>query len=90
MRYLPGRNLTMKSYLIRILTVGVGTLLVGATALAQTVTPVTDFSAAPGNGVYSYASSTPATVMDLLQRNRPRPAATAQSELSCRPTFRPT
>ena len=60
----------MKSCLIRILTVGVGALLVGATALAQTVTPVTDFSAAPGNGVYSYASSTPATVMDLLQRNR--------------------
>ena len=71
----------MKSCLIRILTVGVGALLVGATALAQTVTPVTDFSAAPGNGVYSYASSTPATVMDLLQRNRPRPAATAQGEL---------
>ena len=43
----------MKSCLIRILTVGVGALLVGATALAQTVTPVTDFSAAPGNGVYS-------------------------------------
>ena len=71
----------MKSCLIRILTVGVGALLVGATALAQMVTPVTDFSAAPGNGVYSYASSTPATVMDLLQRNRPRPAATAQGEL---------
>jgi dienelactone hydrolase len=56
--------------------------LCGSTAaLAQTVTPMKDFSSGPGNGVYSYASTTPALVLDLVQRNRPRPAATAQGEL---------
>ncbi len=49
--------------------------------LAQNAVPLTDFRSAPGNGVYSYASSTPATVADLIQANRPRPAATAQGEL---------
>ena len=53
----------------------------GSIAIAQSVTPMTDFRSGPGNGVYSYASSNPVTVMDLMQSNRPRPAATAQGQL---------
>jgi len=49
--------------------------------LAQNATPMADFRSGPGNGVYSYASSTPATVMDLVQPGRARPAATVQGEL---------
>ncbi len=67
--------------MFRPLTAGLLALGISAAALAQNVTPLTDFSSAPGNGVYSYASSTPATVMDLIQRNRSRPSATAQGEL---------
>lgn len=40
-----------------------------------------DFSAGPVSGIYSYASTTPATVADLMQRSRPRPSATVQAEL---------
>lgn len=50
-------------------------------AQAQMATALADFSGNPGNGLYSYASSTPATVMDLMQSNRPRPVATAQGQL---------
>ena len=64
------------------LTTGVFMLVCAARAFAQTVTPLADFSGAPGNGLYSYASSTPATVMDLLQSSRPRPAAMAQGQLA--------
>ncbi len=71
----------MGNFMFRQSAIGLSALFLGATALAQTVTPVTDFLGAPGNGVYSYASSTPATVMDLIQRSRPRPAAIAQGEL---------
>ncbi|MDD2918525.1 alpha/beta fold hydrolase [Rhodoferax sp.] len=71
----------MGNRLFRQLTIGISALFLVATGFAQNVTPVTDFSAAPGNGVYSYGSNTPATVMDLIQRSRPRPAATAQGEL---------
>jgi dienelactone hydrolase len=53
----------------------------GSAARSQNATTVADFQGAPGNGVYNYASSTPATVMDLMQSNRPRPAATARGEL---------
>ncbi len=56
-------------------------LALASQAQAQNATPVTDFVSDPGNGLYSYASSTPATVMDLLQSSRPRPAAIAQGEL---------
>lgn len=52
-----------------------------ATTLAQNVIPVVDFSSGPGNGLYSYASSTPANVIDLIQPGRTRPAATAQGQL---------
>lgn len=52
-----------------------------AAAFSQNVTPLADFQSAPDNGIYSYASTTPATVADLLQSSRPRPAATAQGEL---------
>ena len=71
----------MPSCLFRPLIVCLPVLCLGAAAWAQSVVPLTDFRSAPGNGVYSYASSTPATVMDLIQANRPRPAATAQGEL---------
>jgi dienelactone hydrolase len=67
--------------LFRQLKIGFPVLCFGAAAWAQTVTPLTDFRGNPGNGVYSYASTTPATVLDLIQVSRPRPAATAQGEL---------
>lgn len=63
------------------LTFGLSMSLLGNLGQAQTATPMSDFRSGPGNGLYSYASSTPATVMDLIQANRPRPAATAQGEL---------
>ena len=66
---------------IRHLIVGLPAVCLGAAALAQTPTPMPDFRSGPGNGVYRYASSNPATVFDLIQSNRPRPAATAQGEL---------
>lgn len=65
----------------RFLTVGLHLALFGAAALAQNAISLTDFSSGPGNGLYSYASSTPATVMDLIQTSRPRPAATGQGQL---------
>ena len=55
--------------------------VVMACAQAQTPTAVSDFSSGPGNGLYSYRSTTPATILDLMQSSRPRPAATAQGEL---------
>lgn len=63
------------------LTRGLPALCLAASALAQSPTPLADFRSAPGNGVYSYASGTPATVMELIQTSRPRPAAAAQGEL---------
>lgn len=63
------------------LSVGLTALGLGVSAMAQNVIPLTDFRSAPGNGLYSYASSTPPTVMELIQSNRQRPAATAQGEL---------
>ena len=62
-----------------LLSVGLG--FCHLASVAQAVTPVTDFRSGPGNGIYSYASSSPATVMELLYANRPRPAATAQGQL---------
>lgn len=63
------------------LIVGLAGACLGAAAIAQGPTLVTDFRSGPGNGLYSYASSNPATVLDLIQGNRPRPAATAQGQL---------
>lgn len=71
----------MVSNLLRTLTCGLSLAVLGHMALAQNVTPVTDFRNGPGNGLYSYASTTPATAADLMQSSRPRPAATAQGEL---------
>ena len=53
----------------------------GTQAWAQNVTPLNDFRSGPGNGVYSYPSSTPETVLDLMNARRPRAPATAQGEL---------
>lgn len=44
-------------------------------------TPVADFAAGPGDGTYSFASSTPRTLVDAMDRSRPRPAATAVGRL---------
>ncbi len=49
--------------------------------LAQAQTPVADFRAAPGNGVYTFASSTPRTLADLVDRSRPREATNAIGHL---------
>ena len=56
-------------------------LFLGNAAFAQNVTPLLDFRSGPGNGLYSYSSSTPATVVDLMKASRSRPAATSQGEL---------
>jgi dienelactone hydrolase len=61
--------------------------LLAALALALPVaaqtqaTALADFSSGPGNGLYSYASSTPATVAELVNPQRPRPPATVWAEL---------
>ena len=68
-------------HISRFLPVALHLALFSTTTLAQNVIPLTDFRSAPGNGLYSYASSTPPTVMELIQSNRQRPAATAQGEL---------
>lgn len=44
-------------------------------------TAIADMSNAPGNGTYSFASSSPRTLMDVTNRSRPRPAATGQLQL---------
>lgn len=71
----------MSFNLCRLLTVGLQLGVFSAATLAQSVTPVADFRSGPGNGVYSFPSSTPATVLDLIQPARPRPTATARGEL---------
>jgi len=73
----------MVSILLR--SLGCGITLLGTTVFAQTATPVVDFRSGPGNGLYSYASTSPATVLDLIQPGRPRPPGTAQGELLLAP-----
>lgn len=68
-------------HIARCLTVGLQVALFSAATLAQNAIPMTDFRSGPGNGLYSFASSTPATVQDLIQTSRPRPAATGQGQL---------
>ena len=53
----------------RVLVGGVGLCLGSVGCLAQTATVLHDFKSGPGNGLYSYPSSTPATVMDLIRPN---------------------
>jgi dienelactone hydrolase len=69
----------------RLLAAAAGLGLAGGLCLAQTPTPLPDFKSGPGNGLYSYASSTPATVMELIRANAPRPAAMAQGQLALPP-----
>ncbi len=71
----------MMSYIERLLITGFCLALGATAATAQNATPLADFSGGPGNGLYSYASSTPPTVMELIQSSRPRPPATAQGQL---------
>ncbi|MBK9442194.1 MAG: dienelactone hydrolase family protein [Comamonadaceae bacterium] len=71
----------MNLSILRSLACGLCLPVVSVAAFSQNVTPVTDFKNGPGNGLYSYASSTPAAVIDLIQSSRPRPPATAQGEL---------
>jgi dienelactone hydrolase len=48
---------------------------------AQAQTPIADFRAGPGNGVYTFASSTPRTLADLVDPSRPREATNAIGQL---------
>jgi len=71
----------MLTHFLRFLMASLALCLGCAVALAQNAVPLSDFKSGPGNGLYSYASSTPATVMDLIRTNSQRPAALAQGEL---------
>ncbi len=73
----------------RLLMAVLGLCLGRAASLAQTATPLPDFKSGPGSGLYRYASSTPATVMDLIRPNAPRPSAMVQGELLLPPTTSP-
>jgi len=67
-------------FIRRFLALAIGCVLI-TSVQAQTPTVVTNFASGPGNGLYSYRSTTPASMLDLMQANRPRPAASAQGEL---------
>ena len=56
-------------------------MLALCTGLAHAQTHVVDFSTAPGDGVYTFASSTPRTPADLLDRSRQREPANAIGRL---------
>jgi len=71
----------MPPRLLRAITCCLCQHLAGGTTLAGAGTPMEDFRSGPANGLYSYPSGSPATVLDLMQANRPRPAASAQGEL---------
>lgn len=71
----------MKIELLRHLAIALPALTLGGLAAAEDPAALADFSSGPGSGTYSYASSTPATLMDLMQPSRPRPAATARGQL---------
>ena len=71
----------MFSYTCRFLTLVLPSAIISTASMAQSAIPMADFSSGPGNGLYSFASSTPATVQDLIQTNRPRPVATGQGQL---------
>ena len=71
----------MLTQFVRWLVVGLGLCLGGAATWAQNATPLPDFKSGPGNGLYSYPSSTPATLTDLIRTNGQRPTALAQGEL---------
>jgi dienelactone hydrolase len=60
-------------------------LWAGSGACRAQPVPMADFSTGPGQGVYSYASTTPASLADLMQRSRPRPAINVQAELRLPP-----
>jgi dienelactone hydrolase len=68
-------------HFLRLLVAGLGLCLGSAAALAQNAIPLSDFKSGPGNGLYSYASSTPATVMDLIHATAPRPPVLVQGQL---------
>jgi dienelactone hydrolase len=65
----------------RFLTLGLQMAVFSSATLAQNAVVLTDFRSGPGDGVYSFASSTPATVMELIQPTRSRPPAMAQGQL---------
>jgi dienelactone hydrolase len=68
--------------LVRSITLLAALLAAGTMARAQAITAVADFSDGPGSGSYSFASSTPANLADLVDSRRPRPAQTALGHLS--------
>jgi dienelactone hydrolase len=57
----------------------------GATAQSGNAIAVTDFASGPGNGNYSFASITPRTLADAMDRNRQRPPAMALGQLMMPP-----
>lgn len=69
------------------LLVGTTAALLAGAAAAQggAPTPLADFAAGPGSGVYSYASTSPRTLVDLIDARRPRPPATAVGRLMLPP-----
>ncbi len=58
------------------------TVAASGLAVAQDGAFISDFSAAPGNGRYSFASATPSTLADLVDPSRPRPSQTIVGFLS--------
>jgi dienelactone hydrolase len=68
---------------IRTALFGAALLLAAAGTGAQSgnAIAVTDFAAGPGNGNYSFASITPRSLADAMDRNRQRPPATALGQL---------
>ena len=71
---------------LRVLTCWLYLTIAGGTAHAGVATPMADFRSGPASGLYSYPSGSPATVLDLIQASRPRPAASAQGELLLPPS----
>jgi len=63
--------------------IGAALLVAAPAARPQTgdAVAVGDFAAGPGSGRYSFASSTPRTLADAIERSRPRPPATAVGQL---------
>lgn len=67
------------------LVVAVSGLAAAGVSAQGSPTPLTDFAGAPGSGLYSYTSSTPRAMIDLIDARRPRPDATAVGRLMLPP-----
>lgn len=66
----------------RVLTIALwGWSVTAAWAQVEGAVAVSDFAAGPGNGKYSFASSSPRTLSDAMDRAKPRPSATGLGQL---------